>query len=99
MNKKQTKARDDKLKRLNEVDEIANKTKKELLNAENGKRKKINLSRALYAKSLLRKIEQDKNEFEPIVNLFNQLMQLTGSKTSSEVVNRFVNREVLYYYY
>lgn len=97
MNKKQTKARDDKLKRLNEVDEIANKTKKELLNAENGKRKKINLSRALYAKSLLRKIEQDKNEFEPIVNLFNQLMQLTGSKTSAEVVNRFVNREVLYY--
>lgn len=97
MNKKQTKARDDKLKRLNEVDEIANKTKKELLNAENGKRKKINLSRALYAKSLLRKIEQDKNEFEPIVNLFNQLMQLTGSKTSAEVVNRFINREVLYY--
>lgn len=75
------------------VDEIANRTRKELLKAENGKRRRLKLARALFSHSLLRKLEKEKRINEPIVALFNELMNVTGSKYPADIVERFVARE------
>lgn len=88
MNEKQIKARDDKIKRLGLVDEIANRTRKELLKAENGKRRRLKLTRTLFSHALLRKLEQEKRLNEPIVALFNELMNVTGSKYPADIVER-----------